>query len=171
MGGLGDELAASQIRSESASTHAPEQKLRTVVDALDQAFVAKFGKFCFKDRQNVHVQLDNISRFNATDDSSLLTLAKDIYRAVVENLDLDVLRSIFDPANKDLGSIKLIEKILEKYVNQKIARNCTKHLAGIYKLRIGDAHKTSSDLDDAFNLAGIDRTCSITRQAMQLIDV
>ena len=169
-GGLGDELAASQVRSEPASTYAPEQKLHIVVDECDAAFIKKFGKPCFKDRPNVHAQLDIISRFSAADDTSLLTLAKDIYRATVENLDQNALRSISDPANGNLGSIKLIEKILEKYVNQKIARNCTQHLVALNELRIGDAHKTSSDLNEAYSLAGLDRTSNITRQAMQLID-
>jgi hypothetical protein len=42
-------------------------------------------------------------------------------------------------------------------------------IAGVYDMRLGDAHPTSSKVDDAVKLAGIDATESFLKQGEQLI--
>ena len=113
----------------------------------------------------------SISRFDGVDDASLLRLAKELTRHFSDRLNMRLMREISTHENKsDMRSIKLLESILAQLSTQGLARRVLGPVVGVYELRVGDAHPTSSTIEEAFSLAGIDRSRSHLRQAEQMID-
>ncbi len=68
-----------------------------------------------------------------------------------------------------LGSNKLLQDILAQKAGEARAREIFAVIAGAYDMRPGDAHPTSSKIDEALKLAGIDTAASYLRQGEQLI--
>jgi hypothetical protein len=73
------------------------------------------------------------------------------------------------PDKEKLGSNKLLQNILAQKAGESRAREVFAAIAGAYDMRLGDAHPTSSKIDEALKLAGIDTAVSYLRQGEQLI--
>ena len=137
--------------------------------------VAGLFRECFGGALYAH-ELDekaatSLSRFDGVDDAALLRLAKELTRQFSDRLNTRLMREISThQAKSKLGSIKLLESILAPLSSQELAHRVLGPIVGVYDLRTGDAHPTSSDIEEAFNLAGIDRSRSHLRQAQQMID-
>ena len=85
-------------------------------------------------------------------------------------MDVRELRKLSTHSNKDkLGSNKLLEDILAQKVGVEKARKVFGPIVGAYDMRVGDAHPTSSKIDEAIKLAGIDQSNSFLKQGEQLI--
>lgn len=91
-------------------------------------------------------------------------------RVFSDRLNVKELRNLSTHSNKDkLGSNKLLQDILSQKVGDDTARRVFGPIVGAYDMRVGDAHPTSSKIDEALELAGIDDENSFLRQGEQLI--
>jgi hypothetical protein len=168
-GGVSKELLAAQVRTSPANTKAPEKRLSQLMKAAADVFYDRFGGPLYS--HELDARAPTISRFDGTDDLSLLRLAKELTRQFSDRLNIPLLRKISSHGNNtNLGSIKLLESVLANLSTQDLARQILSVVVGVYDLRVGDAHPTSSKIEDAFSLAGIDRSKSHLRQAEQMID-
>jgi len=152
-GGVSDELIMAQVNLTPAKSIAPEESLINNIDALDKAFKNKFGSKLYVAHGEEESIKKRINRFQSSNNAGLYTLAKDIYRLVVERINTDTLKSILHPS-EDLGSIKLLALLLDQEsIN---GRQLTSILVGLYDLRKLDAHLPSRDIESAYKLSGID---------------
>lgn len=169
-GKVSSELLDSQVKARPASTHAVEELLLEVLDMLENGFRESFGVPLFTHEINRLDAMKHISRFASKDQASLLRLAKELVRIFSDRLDVRELRKLSTHSNKDkLGSNKLLEDVLAQKVGPEKARKVFGLIAGVYDMRVGDAHPTSSKIGDALKLAGIDDSNSYLRQGEQLI--
>ncbi len=169
-GGVSKELLAAQVGSAPANTKAPEAKLKRVMNHLAGLFRERFGAALYAHELDEKAAT-SISRFDGVDDAALMRLAKELTRQFVDRLNIRPMRDISThEAKSKLGSIKLLESILAPLSSQELAHRVLSPIVGVYELRTGDAHPTSSDIEEAFALARIDRSMSPLRQAEQMID-
>ena len=63
----------------------------------------------------------------------------------------------------------MLQSILAQKVGEAHAREVFAAIVGVYDMRLGDAHPTSSKIGEALKLAGIDTAASYLRQGEQLI--
>jgi hypothetical protein len=137
---------------------------------LEKGFRRKFNIELFSHEINEVEITQKISRFISKDESSLLTLAKELVRVFSDRLNKTELRKLATHAKKkELGSNKLLEDILANEIGAEKAREVFGIIAGVYDMRLGDAHPTSSKIGDALKLAGIDSGKSFLGQGEQLI--
>ncbi len=169
-GKVSNELLASQVKAQPASTYAAEELLFEFMSMLEGGFRQEFNVSLFShdiDRLEARKQ---ISRFVSKDQVSLLRLAKEIIRVFSDRLDVRELRKLSTHSNKEkLGSNKLLQDVLAQKVGTDRARKVFGPIVGAYDMRLGDAHPTSSKIGDAIKLAEIDDSKSFLRQGEQLI--
>lgn len=169
-GKVSSELLASQVKAKPASTHAVEKLLFEVMSMLENGFREDFNVSLFTHDFNRSEAMKQISRFASKDQASLLRLAKELIRVFSDRLDVRELRKLSTHLNKEkLGSNKLLEDILAQKVGPEKARKVFGPITGVYDMRVGDAHPTSSKIGEALRLAGIDDNNSFLRQGEQLI--
>ncbi len=169
-GKVSNELLASQVKAQPASTHAVEDLLFGVMGKLEGGFRQEFNVSLFSHDLDHIEAMKQISRFASKDQASLLRLAKEIVRVFSDRLDVRELRKLSTHSNKDkLGSNKLLQDVLAQKVGTVKAREVFGPIVGAYDMRVGDAHPTSSKIGDALKLAGIDDSKSFLRQGEQLI--
>jgi hypothetical protein len=114
--------------------------------------------------------MKHISRFASKDQASLLRLAKELVRVFSDRLDVRELRKLSTHSDKEkLGSNKLLQDILAQRVGVDKAHLVFGPIVGVYDMRVGDAHPTSSKIGDALKIAGVDESKSFLRQGEQLI--
>ncbi len=169
-GKVSNELLASQVKAQPASTHAVEELLFKVMAMLGRGFRQEFDISLYSHDIEQSEAMRHISRFASKDQASLLRLAKELVRVFSDRLDVRELRKLSThPDKKKLGSNKLLEDILAQKIGADKARRVFGPIVGAYDMRVGDAHPTSSKIGDALKLAGIDESKSFLRQGEQLI--
>lgn len=169
-GKVSNELLASQVKSQPASTHADEELLFKSMRQLEIGFRQNFKINLFTHDIDDAAAMQHVSRFISKDQASLLRLAKELIRVFSDRLNIPELRKLSTHAKKnDLGSNKLLEDILAQKVGADKAREIFGVIAGAYDMRVGDAHPTGSKISDALKLAEIDESQSFLRQGHQLI--
>jgi len=169
-GKVSSELLDSQVKAQPASTHAVEELLFEVMSLLENGFEQDFNVSLFSHELSREEFFKKISRFNSKDEASLLRLAKEIVRVFSDRLNIKELRNLSTHSNKDkLGSNKLLQDILSQKVGDDTARKVFGSIVGAYDMRVGDAHPTSSKIEEALKLAGIDDENTFLRQGQQLI--
>jgi hypothetical protein len=169
-GGLCPELAAAQIRADPAETLAPERLLPQVLQRLDEASNSTWGFSLFRPHVIDQALIASVNRFRAIDRASLLELAKDIARLTADRLDVGALRRLAPPTGgQGTGSLKSLERALGTIVDLTEARRLLTVLVGIYELRLGDAHLPGSAINEAFEMARIDRNAPTRIQGLNLI--
>ncbi|MES9856901.1 MAG: hypothetical protein ABW166_09900 [Sedimenticola sp.] len=169
-GKVSNELLASQVKAQPASTHAAEELLFEVMGMLEGGFRREFNVSLFSHDIDRLESMKQISRFASKDQASLLRLAKEIVRVFSDRLDVRELRKLSTHSNKEkLGSNKLLQDVLAQKVGIDTARKVFGPIVGAYDMRLGDAHPTSSKIGEALTLAGIDDSKSFLRQGEQLI--
>jgi hypothetical protein len=137
---------------------------------LENEFRKEFDVSLFSHEIDDDSSMQHISRFASKDQASLLRLAKELIRVFSDRLDVRSLRKLSNHPDKEkLGSNKLLQNILAQKAGDERAREIFGTIAGAYDMRLGDAHPTSSKIEDALKLAGIDATLSYLRQGEQLI--
>lgn len=164
-GKVSTELLSSQVRVQPASTYAVEDLLFKVMRMLEASFKQKLNVDLFSHDINDSELLQQISRFVSTDRTSLLRLAKDLVRVFTDRLNV---KANHKDKNK-LGSNKLLQDIVAQKIGEDNAYKIFSVIVGVYEMRLGDAHPTSSKIEDAIKLAGIDEKQSFLRQGEQLI--
>jgi len=169
-GKVSNELLASQVKAQPASTHAVEELLFEAMGMLEGGFRQEFDASLYSHGLERSEAMTHISRFASKDQASLLRLAKEIVRVFSDRLDVRELRKLSTHSNKEkLGSNKLLQDVLAQKVGAEKAREVFGPIVGAYDMRLGDAHPTSSKIGDALKLAGIDDSDSFLRQGEQLI--
>ncbi len=169
-GKVSAELLASQVKARPADTHAVEEILFGCMRLLEAEFRKAFNVSLFSHEIDDAASMQQVSRFSAKDEATLLRLAKELVRTFSDRLDVRSLRKLSNHPDKDkLGSNKLLQSILAQKVGDERARKVFAAIAGAYDMRLGDAHPTSSKISEALNLAGIDASASYLRQGEQLI--
>lgn len=169
-GKVSNELLAAQVRVQPASTHAVEELLFKSMRMLEEGFRERFSIALFTHNIDDAAAMQHISRFASKDQASLLKLAKELVRVFTDRLDVRALRELSTHTEKDkLGSNKLLQDILAQKVGDDKARLIFGVIAGVYDMRLGDAHPTSSKIGGALKLAKIDESGSFLRQGEQLI--
>jgi hypothetical protein len=169
-GKVATELLASQVRAKPADTLPPEVKLFKVMRKLEAAFLKEFGVALFNREIDDSEAMQQVSRFVSVDRASLLRLAKELIRVFSDRLNIKELRNLATRADKDdLRSNKLLEDVLAQKIGPEKARDAFGVIAGVYDMRVGDAHPTSNKITEAIELAGVDEDRSYLRQGEQLI--
>ncbi|USA47432.1 hypothetical protein NDN11_04770 [Acinetobacter sp. C26M] len=169
-GKVSTELMSAQVKAQVASTYAVEELLFQSMRLLEQGFRKKFDIDLYRHDIDDNELTQIISRFISKDRASLLRLAKELIRIFSERLNISALRTLSSHKDKDkLGSNKLLEDILAQKIGTDKARKLFGVIAGTYDMRLGDAHPTSSKIDDALKLAKIDEEHSFLKQGEQLI--
>ncbi|MBN6070802.1 hypothetical protein HYE53_06840 [Aggregatibacter actinomycetemcomitans] len=169
-GKVSAELLDSQVKVQPASTHAVEDLLFKVMRMLEASFKQKLNVDLFSHDINDSELLQQISRFASTDRTSLLRLAKDLVRVFTDRLNVKALRQLSNHKDKNkLGSNKLLQDIVAQKIGEDRAYKIFGVIIGVYEMRLGDAHLTSSKIEEAIKLAGIDENQSFLRQGEQLI--
>ncbi len=169
-GKVSNELLASQVKTQPASTHAVEELIFEMMDMLEGGFRQEFNVSLYSHDLDRTEAMKHISRFASKDQASLLRLAKELVRVFSDRLDVRELRKLSKHSNKEkLGSNKLLQDVLAQKVGADKARQVFGTIMGAYDMRVGDAHPTSSKIGDALKLAGIDDSESFLRQGEQLI--
>jgi hypothetical protein len=158
------------VKARPAATHAVEDLLFRSMRMLEAGFRRAYKVGLYTHEIDDAVVMQQVSRFASKDQASLLRLAKELVRIFSDRLDVRELRKLSTHAEKNkLGSNKLLQDVLAQKVGIDRARFVFGTIAGAYDMRVGDAHPTSSDIEDAFKLAGIDASGSFLRQGEQLI--
>ena len=169
-GGISKELHASQVKAEPASTLAPEAFFESVINEMNEAAKKELNIQFFRGHSSINSIINSINRFRAVDEKGLFSLAKDIARIIVDDIDVESLQKIaIPPKNTKWGSIKTIENLLSLKIPKEEARQILSTFVGIYELRHGDAHLPSSDIENSFNLIEIDRSLPCVIQGYQMI--
>ena len=169
-GKVSSELLDSQVKAQPASTHAVEELLFEVMRLLENGFKQDLNISLFSHELSREEFFKKISRFDSKDQASLLRLAKEIVRVFSDRLNVKELRNLSTHSDKDkLGSNKLLQDVLSQKVGDDTARKVFGPIVGAYDMRVGDAHPTSSKIEEALKLARIDDDTSFLRQGQQLI--
>ena len=169
-GKLSEELKASHVDAEPASTHAPEAFLTKELGRLQTLAQAKLKITLRRQHDYIAELIPHIHRFRATDRKGLFALAKDLARITANDIDERQLQAIVAPPKGECwGSLKSLEKVLATKIDPADARAMLGPLVGVYELRLADAHLPSDDIDDAMRLVGVDDALPFVVQGYQLL--
>lgn len=165
------ELLAAQMECNPARTVAPEVAVYRNRNSLDETFSSVFGAKLFRVLGAESTTLRSIHRFRVRDKSSFYALAKDLCRILVDGIEQVQLRRIMSVRKDEkLGSLKLLERLLARNLDESVAGELMSPLFGLYDLRLADAHPTSSQLDSAYQRVSVDKSAEMHVQALQLFD-
>ncbi|WP_414831783.1 hypothetical protein [Afifella sp. YEN Y35] len=171
-GGVSVELLAAQMGPGPADTLPPEKLFNIALDELNEAFSAHHGEPLLQTHNSTAEILRSLHRFRATDDAGLLALAKDVARVTADSMQKRALHAVVPPPKGEKwGSLKSLEKFLASRDKNADVHGLMSPLFGIYELRVGDAHLPSDKINEAFALAGINRTLPAPLQGAQLLEV
>ena len=165
------ELLSAQMECRPANTIAPEISLQHNLSTFETRFSESFGRPLLHSGNDHHRLFASLHRFKANDSASFLALAKDIARVVVDGLDKKVLRERVEGEKKEnLGSLKLLERLVATKSDAQIAASTLSPLFGLYDLRLADAHPTSKDLQSAYSRVAVESDAPVHIQSVQLFD-
>ena len=169
-GGISKELHASQVKAEPASTLAPEACIERVIKEINEEAKKQLDIRFFRGHHSISEIIKSINRFRAIDEKGLFSLAKDIARIIVDDIDIESVQKIaVPPKNIKCGSLKTIENLLAIKIPSEDAKKILSPIVGVYELRHGDAHLPSSDIEKSFGLIPIDRSLPYVTQGYQMI--
>ena len=170
-GGVSAELLASQVRANPADTQAPEEFLLSGIEEVNRLSHEKLGIYIFRSHEAIPAIIKKTHRFRAVDETSLYSLAKDLARLMADNLDANAMQSIVSPPKgTKWGSIKSLENLLASKYNRDFIREVMAALVGVYELRHADAHLPSGEIDNAFELIGIDKSQPYVHQGFYMLN-
>jgi hypothetical protein len=158
-GGLSEELHMSQNLARPAETMAPEAMLWNNLEILQGRTDLAYGRPLLHHFPSQDVFFHRIHRFYCDSFADVSELCKELHRIVSEPIDIGLLNEKIDPVNAKRANEKKLRQIKRLALWLDSAgldgRNITRALAGVYELRIGDAHLSGSDIRDALELLHI----------------
>lgn len=170
-GGVSEELLLSQVQARPADTQAPEAYLGSTLQYLGEITKEKLGATILRPHKDLVEILTRTHRFRAVDCAGLFALAKDVTRLTADSIDASVLQKHFAMGkNETLGSLKSLERLLATKLQPDLAHKMLGPLAGIYELRLADAHLPRETVNESLALVGIDESISFIHQGYQLLD-
>jgi hypothetical protein len=152
-GGVSRELLASQMECNPASTVVPEVDFVKAVEELERASTDRFGKSLLRAHESEEQVLSSVHRFQCLDFKGIYHLCKEITRAVIERIDVDLLKKVRPGDENKLGSLKRLERLVSEYGAD--GRQPLGPLVGAYDLRLADARLPTSDFSRALELLGV----------------
>jgi hypothetical protein len=152
-GQVSRELLMSQMEVKPANTVAPEVSLWRSVDSLQTAFTNKFSRPLFRGTMGEPSARLRIHRFHAIDREGIFYLSKELTRGLIEWFDITSLKKLTPSQDNKLGSLKRLEKLVSATGAE--GYRIMGPLFAVYDLRIADAHISSSDVSDKFQLLGL----------------
>lgn len=169
------ELQDAQLRCDPAKTSAPEVAFQNLFENLNDLFKKLYGEPLFKPHERTSEIMKQCHRFRALKINEVLALAKDISRLTVDSINISLLRKLLNIGPKDndnqLKGLKLLEKLLTKYVKEDKAREIMGPLHIAYNLRLGDAHLPSKvDIDKALTELNVRANTHSLRVSMMLLE-
>ena len=171
-GGVSAELLASQVHAEPANTLAPEVRLSTAVKHLNEVTSQVWGMPMLKLDTPADEALRECHRFRVLTEEDLYGLAKDVTRVVIEQLDLDLLLSHgppLGPKEAKPGSRTALQRAMATQVGPEAARTMMGPLAGLYDLRLNDAHAAAEKVTTGIRLLGINQSQPLIHQGARLL--
>ncbi|WP_284760359.1 hypothetical protein [Agrobacterium sp. fls2-241-TYG-188a] len=170
-GGNSKELFSVQMMLQIPDTKAPEAEIEKILGLVNDAFIAKYDKPLLLPHASVPSLLKKIHRFVAVDESGILELSKDVTRLFVERLNQDALMIAvnLDKNENRPASLKLLEKMLSRHIEDDKAKKVMSPLFGIYDLRLADAHLGTSRIESGKLRAGVDENVPAPMQGRQLL--
>jgi hypothetical protein len=169
-GKVSEELLLSQVRAESAKTHAPEEFLAQGLARLNRVAHEKLGITLIRQHEHTAELLVRAHRFRATDKEGLFALAKDLARLTADSIDASAIqRLVSPPKDTKWGSLKSLEKLLATRIDAGEAHAMMSPLFGIYELRQADAHLPSQESNEALDLVRVDQSAPYVIQGYQLL--
>lgn len=145
-GCVSTELLDAQVRVKPAHTIAPEKILFDCIRDVNEGVKYVTGAHLFSGLPEREQLERSIHRFLVQKDADVCLLSHHINKDIIESINKGVLRNHINATKEDqkLGSIKLIERFVEKYLHDKNkARGIVASLAFVYDLRISESHKGS----------------------------
>lgn len=153
-GKVSEELLMSQMQAMPASTVAPEEIFFSLIKQIQEICKARMSGELFREHTAENAIARNIHRFQATSLDGFYFLCKEITRFLIERIDFDFLKTLKKEDEK-IGSLKRVERILTALGYD--GRAIMGALAGVYDLRIADAHLPSNaSINDSLKLVGVD---------------
>jgi hypothetical protein len=142
-GGVSEELQMSQMKCKPANTRATESMFFENLKYLQDGFKwASNGTPLYKEEPPVDAMKRLIHRFVVQKESDLYRLSKDIIRYTIESFNVAPLWTLVRKAEdeKKVGSMKIMERFLSKFVSEGVAHDIMAPLFYLYDLRLADAH-------------------------------
>lgn len=170
-GGVSRELTQSQVVCEPAESCAPELLLKYALESCSSVVQSKFGHSLLKDHPEVESLFQQVHRFRAIDDTGLRALAKDVIRVSIERIDKRSLIKILDEKQSELGTLKLLERLLGQCTGSIDAKKRLLPLFGVNALRNTDAHLGSKNIERHYSDIGVDRNAPLVVQAAVLLSI
>jgi len=155
-GGVCKELLMSQMEARPAKTVAPEVLLNWGIRKLQEVSITHLGSNLLRKNPLADTILTNIHRFHGDSIDGICYLAKELTRAIIERIDMSLLRQLDPNAEKNLKSIKLLEHFLSSFGHD--GRRMTSSLVAVYSLRLREAHLPSDDWQEALTILKIKPT-------------
>ena len=174
-GRVSTELLDSQVRVKPAHTTAPEKILFDCIRDVNEGVKYVTGAFLFSGLPERRQLEKSIHRFVVQKDADVCLLSHHINKDIIESIDKGLLRKHINATKEDqkLGSIKLLERFVEKYIQDKNkAREITASLAFVYDLRISESHKDSNSAQnviEALDNLKVDRELPPTVKGRMII--
>lgn len=167
-GKVSAELLMSQMQAHPADTEAPEGAFFRLLEELQAVSRAKFGRELLRYHPSLEEISKRIHRFEATTLEGFYSLCKEITRFLIERIDVDLLKEVRTEIEPKLGSLKRLERILTAFGYE--GRKQLRVWAGVYDLRLADAHLPSStDIQNAMSLVEIDYEDLKLKAGMRLL--
>lgn len=168
-GGVSEELLKAQMECAPARSKSPEYLFHYALRWLGDIFEDKFEASLFSEHHEVQALSARVHRFRAVDENGLRALAKDVVKLSIERINKKSLIDAIGEKNSESGTLKLLQKLLEKYTSEEYAYTRMTPLFGLYDLRGTDAHLASSDVDECYSRLGVDRKVPTVIQAADLL--
>jgi len=165
------ELLAAQMEVRPAGTHAPERHLREAIHGVGELFEGRFAVNLFREHTLKSNIINILHRFRSLQPNGLYDLAKDVTRAIIEDLNIKALHQIAPPEGSDgRGSLKSLERLIgTELTDEKEAHHLMSIMFGVYELRGITSHLPSSETEEAFKLACVDNSAHPLEQGRQLL--
>ena len=147
-GGVSAELQMSQMQCKPANTVSAEDMFFKILDAFQGGFEwATNGVKLYKDKPPLDKMRSLIHRFVVQRDEDVYLLAKNIMKYTAESFNLGPIWPIVRKSKdeKQLGSLKILERFLAQFVDEESAHGIMSPWFFLYDLRVVDVHPKPQD--------------------------
>ena len=152
-GGVSEELQMSQMKCKPANTRAAESLFFENLKYLQEGFEwATNGLHLYKEAPPIDIMGKLVHRFVVQKEADLYRLSKDIIRYTIESFNVAPLWPMVRKSEdeKKIGSMKIMERVLSKFVSEEVAHDIMAPLFYLYDLRLADAHtKPQNEINQA----------------------
>ena len=157
--GVSKELQMSQMQCKPAYTKAAEVLFFENVRCLQEGFEwVTNGIHLYKEASPIDTMGKLVHRFVVQKETDLYRLSKDIIRYTIESFNIAPLWPMVRKTEdeKKVGSMKIMERFLSKFVSEEIAHDIMSPLFYLYELRLADAHtKPQNEINQAAIKLGV----------------